>query len=100
MGGFPEGAQCGDDDCGGIVTFRAGTKYYSVFVGPDEDGEIVVRIENGVYRGYTRDGRRCRLIDKHWVDTNGPPSDVDIVEFIKCGFDDPRAAGLPTETVP
>ncbi len=88
---------------GGIVSLRDGRVFYSMAVGSDADGEIEVRIENGVYYGYERDGRRCdlKVIDgqKRWVHC-GEESGMDIVAFTRCDFNDPRVAGLLTEVTP
>jgi hypothetical protein len=72
---------------GGIVTFRSGEQFFCMHVAPDDDGEIEVRIESGVYRGYTRDGRPCaiEIIDgrRRWVARKDQTEGArDIVEFI------------------
>ena len=83
---------------GGIVTFRNGKRLHSLSVGPDGDGEIEVRIENGVYKGYTRNGRPCKLENGHWEPVrDAPESSMDIVAFRRCDYTDPEACTLPTE---
>lgn len=101
-GAPPRGGNCGTDT-GGIVTQRCGHTFYSLRVGPDDDGDYEYRIENGVYRGVTLDGFVCHIaiVDgrQRWVryvnDTSESP--LDIVAFIRCPWDDPRARGLPSE---
>lgn len=71
---------------GGDIVFRNGEALYSLYVGPDEDGEIEVRIEHGLYKGYTRDGLKCDIqyVDgrKRWVRLpDAGQSPWDIVEF-------------------
>ncbi len=107
LAGLKPGIDAHDCDrgCGGIVTFRNGERFRSLCVGPDNDGEIEVRIENGVYKGYTRDGLTCRIavVDgrKHWVrDPSDGENGRDIVDFIRCDWDDPRVEGLQTEVIP
>lgn len=88
---------------GGIVKFRDGTIFYSTSVGPDSDGDIEARIEDGVYYGYENDGHSCdlRIVNgrKRWVRRSGE-SGRDIVEFTRCAFGDPRADGLPSCATP
>jgi hypothetical protein len=80
---------------GGYVTFRNGVQFYSVIVRCDEDQEYEVRLSHGEFRGYTRDGKRCRIgvVDgkKHWVrlqaDGEGP---WDIVAFERVDYDNSR----------
>lgn len=98
--GLLPGVQRLSPGAGGIVTFRNGIRFYSLSVVPDEDGEIEVRIEDGVYRGYERDGAICSLVNGHWTRRDGGPYDCDIVEFIRCHWDDPRASDLPSHTTP
>lgn len=86
----------------GVVVFQNGDKMFSLHVAPDENGEIEVRIEHGVYYGYDRDGRICNLVNGHWQrrPDNEGPQPRDIVEFVRCSWEDPRAKGLPTQVTP
>lgn len=77
--------------CMGIIgiTWSGGvSRYYCPSVTAEPDGTFTVRIESGVYWEYLKDGT-CVTVPHRPV-----------VEFIPCSYDDPRAAGMRTETCP
>lgn len=79
--------------CGGIVRFRSGQAFHSLCVGPDDDGDIVVRFESGVYKEYSRYGLAARQWNgRKWVGREIEEYRLDIIEFIRCDRNDPRAA--------
>jgi len=87
---LPNSADLKDGLLGGVVEFRNGIKFYSLVVGPDLDGEFEVRIENGVYYGFTREGRKCHLEGRRWIPYS-EESEWDIVKFTRCRHDHPIA---------
>ncbi len=42
---------------GGTVTFGDGTKFHSMCVGRDDNGDLCVRLETGIRFRFTRDGK-------------------------------------------
>lgn len=85
---------------GGIVKFRNGMEFYSWFVGPDEDGDCVVRWEDGRYPGYTKDGLCCELVEvdgkKRWVrDPSAGEDEWDVISFEPCYGKEAEARGVP-----
>lgn len=78
---------------GGIVELRDGTRFYSMFVGRREDGNIAIRIGKGEYAVYTRDGR----LNYKNGDVYHPYDNeciMDVVGFNRCYWYDPESFGL------
>lgn len=84
----------------GIVKFEGGLRFWCPVI-RIEDGEFFVRWENGWYKEYARDGKSICAGVIHKTDgTKEEVRGMNIVEFIPCGYDDPRAAGLPVTLTP
>lgn len=81
---------------GGIVEMRDGTRYYSFLVQPNKDGFASVRIESGEYATYTRDGRLCYKTAGSYQ-PYGTECLMDIVDFIRCDWADPKASNLEAD---
>lgn len=85
---------------GAIVTFRNGMTFFSWVVGQDEDGDYEVRLEDGWYLGYLRDGRRCPRVEevngkKRWVrNPNAGEDPWDVVGLEWSTIEASRARGI------
>lgn len=86
------------DHPGGVITLRSGQRFYSAVVGPDDDGDYVVRIEDGEHWGYSRAGQFFpRLVThrgkKRWARLSADKDEwpQDIVAFERCSDEEARA---------
>lgn len=78
---------------GGVVVFRDGTKFYSMFVGLREDGYISVRISKGEYVVYTREGKLTYKNGDSYC-TYDSECAMDVISFSRCAWYDLESMGL------
>ena len=84
----------------GIIGFEGGLRFWCPLI-RIKDGEFFVRWESGWYKEYTGDGKSiCSGIIRKMDGTEEVVKGKDIIEFIPCGYDDPRASGLPVGWTP